>query len=113
MLTRNCLPADVEHEAAVYNVAAARLPAFRPVTPDQGRRVATNRAAPETEAALIDQNQLCYVTSRMGTSTFEFLVAQVATNVPHLLRFFERYFVKQGRFPVFEPEITDITMSRF
>ena len=48
MLIRNCLPADAEHEAAVYNVAAAQLPGFRPVTLDQIRRVATTRAAEQS-----------------------------------------------------------------
>src|SRR5262245_145542 len=45
MLIRNCLPADAEHEAAVYNAAAARLPGFHPVTADQVRRAAAARAA--------------------------------------------------------------------
>lgn len=70
-------------------------------------------AAPEKEAALIGQDLLWYGTSRMETNTFEFLAAQVPTDVPHLLRFYERYFVKQGSFPVFERDIGNVTMSRF
>ena len=70
-------------------------------------------AAPEKEAALIGQDLLWYGTSRMETNTFEFLAAQVPTDVPHLLRFYERYFVKQGSFPVFERDIGNVPVSRF
>jgi hypothetical protein len=28
--------------------------------------------------------------------------AQVASNVPHLLRFYQNYFRRQGSFPVYE-----------
>src|SRR5258708_15922088 len=48
MLIRNCQPADAEHEATVYNTAAARLPGFRPVTIDQVRRAATSRTTDHT-----------------------------------------------------------------
>jgi len=70
-------------------------------------------AAAEKEAGLIGQDLLWYGTSRMETNTFEFLAAQAATDAPHLLRFYERYFQKQGSFPVFEREIGDISWSRF
>lgn len=70
-------------------------------------------AAPEKESVLIGQDLLWYGTSRMETNTFEFLAAQVPTDVPHLLRFYERYFEKQGSFPVFEREIGHISPSRF
>lgn len=69
--------------------------------------------APEKDAGLIGQDLLWYGTSRMESSTFEFLAAQAATDVPHLLRFYERYFQKQGSFPVFEREIGDISWSQF
>jgi hypothetical protein len=70
-------------------------------------------AAPEKEAGLIGQDLLWCFTSRMESNTFEFLAAQVATDVPHLLRFYERYFQKQGGFPVFERELQEISWSRF
>jgi hypothetical protein len=38
MIIRNCLPGDTDKEAAVYNVAAAHLPGFRPLTIDDVRR---------------------------------------------------------------------------
>jgi hypothetical protein len=69
--------------------------------------------APEKEAGLIGQDLLWYGTSRMESNTFEFLAAQAATDAPHLLRFYERYFQRQGSFPVFEREIGDISWSRF
>jgi hypothetical protein len=69
--------------------------------------------APEKEAVLIGQDLLWYGTSRMETSTFEFLAAQAPSDLPHLLRFYERYFDKQGCFPVFEREIENVSWSRF
>ena len=33
------------------------------------------------------------------------VAAQVSTAQPHLLRFYERYFRKQGSFPVYEREL--------
>ena len=70
-------------------------------------------AVPDQEAALIGQDLLWYGASRMETSTFEFLAAQVPTDVPHLLGFYERFFVKQASFPVFERDIGNVSVSRF
>jgi hypothetical protein len=68
-------------------------------------------AAAGKEAQLIGQDLLWYGTSRMETNTFEMLAAQVPSDVPHLLNFYERYFQKQGSFPVLEREVG--TGSRF
>jgi hypothetical protein len=70
-------------------------------------------AAPGKDALLIGQDLLWYGTSRMETNTFEFLAAQVPSDVPHLLGFYEKYFEKQGSFPVFERDLRDVTPSRF
>lgn len=70
-------------------------------------------AAPGRDAALIGQDLLWYGTSRLETTTFEFLAAQVPTDAPHLLGFYDRYFERQGSFPVFERDLTDVTPSRF
>jgi hypothetical protein len=70
-------------------------------------------AAPGKDALLVGQDLLWYGTARMETNTFEFLAAQVPTDVPHLFTFYERYFEKQGSFPVFERDIRDITPSRY
>ena len=70
-------------------------------------------AAAGKDAARIGQDLLWYGTSRMETNTFDFLAAQVSTDVPHLLRFYERYFVKRGSFPVFERDLANMTFSRF
>ena len=68
-------------------------------------------AAPGKDAVLIGQDLLWYGTSRMETNTFEFLAAQVPSDVPHLIGFYERYFEKQGSFPVFERDVG--SLSRF
>jgi hypothetical protein len=68
-------------------------------------------AAPGTDALLIGQDLLWYGTSRMERNTFESLAAQVPSDAPHLVAFYERYFQKQGSFPVFEREVG--TGSRF
>ena len=61
--------------------------------------------APGKEAELVGQDLLWYATSRMETNSFDSLAAQAPTDAPHLLRFFERYFRKQGSFPVYEREV--------
>jgi hypothetical protein len=45
------------------------------------------------------------VLDRLGDTEIESLAAQVPSDVPHLLRFYESYFRKQGSFPVFEKKI--------
>lgn len=66
-------------------------------------------AAPGKDALLIGQNLLWYGTSRMETNTFEMLAAQAPSDAPHLLTFYERYFQKQGKFPVFEREVGSVS----
>ena len=68
-------------------------------------------AAPGKDTLLIAQDLLWYGTSKMETNTFEMLSAQAPSDVPHLLGFYERYFQRQGSFPVFERAIAPI--SRF
>lgn len=59
-------------------------------------------AAPGKDAELIGQDLLWYGTSRMQSNTFDWLAAQVPSDAPHLLTFYQRYFQKRGTFPVFE-----------
>ena len=40
--------------------------------------------------------------SRLMDTQVETLAAQVASDVPHLLRFYQQYFRPQGRFPIYE-----------
>jgi hypothetical protein len=68
-------------------------------------------AAAGRETLPIGQDLLWYGTSRMQTNTFEMLAAQAPSDAPHLVAFYERYFQKQGSFPVFEREVG--TGSRF
>jgi len=67
--------------------------------------------APGKDAALVGQDLLWYGTSRMETCSFEFLAGQVPSDAPHLLAFYDRYFERQGSFPVFEREVG--SLSRF
>ena len=59
-------------------------------------------AVPGREALLVGQDLLWYGTSRMESNSFEYLAAQVPSDAPHLVAFYERYFQKRGSFPVFE-----------
>jgi hypothetical protein len=68
-------------------------------------------AAPGKDALSIGQDLLWYGTSRLQTNTFDSLAAQVPSDVPHLIAFYERYFQKRGSFPVFERAVG--TGSRF
>jgi len=45
---------------------------------------------------------LGYATQRLTAADASVLAAQVPTTAPHLLRFYERYFRKQGSFPIYE-----------
>jgi hypothetical protein len=54
------------------------------------------------DAQLIGQDLLWYGTSRMESNSFDWLAAQVPSDAPHLVVFYERYFQKRGSFPVFE-----------
>jgi hypothetical protein len=45
---------------------------------------------------------LGYATQQLTATDGSMLAAQVPTSVPHLLRFYERYFRKQGSFPIYE-----------
>jgi hypothetical protein len=45
-----------------------------------------------------------YAVRRLERSNLETLAAQVPSDVPHLLRFYQQFFRRQGSFPVFERE---------
>jgi hypothetical protein len=66
-------------------------------------------AAPDKDSVLVGQDLLWYGTSRMERNTFELLAAQVPTDAPHLLGFYERYFERRGSFPVFEREVGSLS----
>jgi hypothetical protein len=68
-------------------------------------------APPGKDALLVGQDLLWYATSRLETSSFERLAAQVPSDAPHLLDFYARYFNRQGSFPVLEREVG--TASRY
>jgi hypothetical protein len=61
--------------------------------------------APGKDAVLVGQDLLWYGTARLETSTFPALAAQVPSDAPHLLRFYERYFQKRGSFPILERDV--------
>ena len=62
-------------------------------------------AAPGKDAELIGQDLLWYATSRADTNSFDNLAAQAPGDQPHLTRFYDRYFQRQGSFPVYERAI--------
>jgi len=62
-------------------------------------------AAPGKDAELIGQDLLWYATSRADTNSFDNLAAQAPSDQPHLTRFYDRYFQRQGSFPVFERDV--------
>src|SRR5262249_2738713 len=58
--------------------------------------------APGTDSVLIGQDLLWYGTSRLESTSFTVLAAQVPSDAPHLVGFYERYFRKQACFPILE-----------
>jgi hypothetical protein len=48
---------------------------------------------------------LGYAAQALGDTDVATVAAQVSSAVPHLLRFYERYFRKQGSFPIFERDL--------
>jgi hypothetical protein len=54
------------------------------------------------EVAPIGLDLLGYAAQQLGPTDSSMMAAQVPTSVPHLLRFYERYFRKQGSFPIYE-----------
>ena len=65
MIIRSCRQVDAEHEAAVYNAAAAKLPGFRPLSADEVRRGANGRPEPGTRFYAEDAGQV------VGYATFD------------------------------------------
>jgi len=63
-------------------------------------------APPGKDLIRIGQDLLWYATSRLETTSFRCLAAQVPSDAPHLLDFYESYFRKQGSFPMLERDIT-------
>ncbi len=49
---------------------------------------------------------LSHATHRLRSANATALAAQVPSDAPHLLRFYERYFHRQGSFPVFERSLS-------
>jgi hypothetical protein len=59
-------------------------------------------AAPGRELNRLAMDLMGYAASRLEESDAGALAAQVATDVPHLLRFYEQHFRRQGSFPIYE-----------
>ncbi|HJZ89646.1 MAG TPA: hypothetical protein VKE40_02165 [Gemmataceae bacterium] len=62
-------------------------------------------APPGKDLLHVGQDLLWYATSRLETTSFNSLAAQVPSDASHLLHFYESYFRKQGSFPVFERDV--------
>jgi hypothetical protein len=48
---------------------------------------------------------LSYASQSLGETDVATVAAQVSSGIPHLLRFYERYFRKQGSFPILERDL--------
>ena len=57
------------------------------------------------DATAIGLDMLSYVLNRIQDETIDVLAAQVPSDANHLLSFYQKYFRKQGSFPVFEREL--------
>jgi hypothetical protein len=62
-------------------------------------------APPGREAQATGLDLLGLVAHRLDDTVVETLTAQVSSDAPHLVQFYDRYFRRQGSFPVFEGEI--------
>jgi hypothetical protein len=59
----------------------------------------------DTDATAIGLDLLSYALNLVQDDTIEVLAAQVPSDAIHLLGFYQKYFRKQGSFPVFEREL--------
>jgi hypothetical protein len=59
-------------------------------------------ARPGTDVNPLGLDLLGHATFRLRSTTIDTLAAQVPSDAPHLLRFYQQYFRRQGSFPVFE-----------
>jgi hypothetical protein len=59
-------------------------------------------AAPGKDVNPLGLELLSHAIPRLYETELETLAAQVPSDAPHLLRFYEQLFRKQGSFPVFE-----------
>jgi hypothetical protein len=56
----------------------------------------------DRNVSLMALDLLGYAAMRLETTEVETVAAQVASDVPHLVRFYKQYFRRQGAFPIFE-----------
>jgi hypothetical protein len=61
--------------------------------------------AADREVTSLALDLMGHAAYRLSNASVATLAAQVASDVPHLLRFYERYFRRQGSFPVYEREL--------
>jgi hypothetical protein len=57
---------------------------------------------PDREAGGLALDLLGHAAGRVQSKDVDTLAAQVPSDVPHLVRFYQQYFQRQGSFPVFE-----------
>src|SRR5262249_38706338 len=63
-------------------------------------------ARPGRDFTALALDLLRHVMFRVQNVDLDTLAAQVPSDVPHLLRFYQQYFRRQASFPVFERELT-------
>jgi hypothetical protein len=59
-------------------------------------------ARPDREAGSLALDLVGHGASRVQSKDIDTFAAQVPSDVPHLVRFYQQYFQRQGSFPVFE-----------
>jgi hypothetical protein len=57
---------------------------------------------PGNEVSQVGLDLIGHAARRLQSTDLDTLAAQVPSDVPHLLRFYQQYFRRQGSFPVFE-----------
>jgi hypothetical protein len=60
----------------------------------------------DADGTPIGLDLLSYALNRLQDDSIDVLAAQAPSDAKHLVGFYQKYFRKQGSFPVFERELT-------
>lgn len=62
-------------------------------------------SAPNRDTSMLALDLVSHAALQLSKTECESLAAQAPSDVPHLMRFYQQYFQRQGSFPVFEREL--------
>lgn len=62
-------------------------------------------SAPPRDTSMLAVDLMSHAALQLSKTACEALAAQAPSDVPHLMRFYQQYFQRQGSFPVFEREL--------